>query len=142
MSIKVTLEFETGAEAAAFLQGIDDGPAVSGTEAGEKRGRGRPPKAAAPAAAAPAAAPAVAASVAAAPSVAAPAASASPAVPFKDVADNVSALAEKDLAVAKGILAKFGVAKASDLKPEQFGPVVEACKAALNPSTPAAASLI
>lgn len=142
MTVKLTFEFDSNADAARFLQNLDEGQEVAtGTDAGaKKRGPGRPPKAAEPTAAAPAAQPTVVtapAPVAAVATVAAPAA-----VPFKAVADAITELADKDLTAAKGILAKFGVGKASDLKPEQFGAVVEAAKAALSPSAPAASSLI
>jgi hypothetical protein len=142
MSIKVTFEFDTTDAAIAFLE------AQELPEGQKPAKRGRPTKteaaapAAAPAQAAPVATTAAAASAAPAQSAAAPAATASPAVPFKAVADAITELADKDLAAAKGILQKFGVAKASDLKPEQFAAVVDEAKKALSPTPAAATSLI
>jgi 2-oxoglutarate dehydrogenase E2 component (dihydrolipoamide succinyltransferase) len=134
MSIKVTFEFETAADAAAFLQDASEGGIPAPTQAAKRQRK----SAAADAPAAPAAAPAAAASAPAAqPASASPAA-----VPFKAVADAITALADKDLAAAKGVLQSFGVAKAGDLKPEQYAACVEACQKALNPTPAAATSLI
>jgi hypothetical protein len=142
MTIKVTFDFNTVDEAAAFLQSLGDestGIAAAGVESSGKRGPGRPKKAAevAVSAAAPAAQPA-----AQTPAPAATPAQTAAAVPFKAVADVITELADKDMATAKAVLAQFGVQKASDLKPEQFGAVVEAAKKALTPSPAAATSLI
>jgi|SRR6478735_7701421 len=143
MSVKVTLEFPTAADAAAFLQDFDGADAPAGvTAAGEPaaaRGRGRPRKDAA-AAAAPVAAPAAAVNAAPAPSPTAPAATPSAAaVPFQAVADAITALAEKDRDKAVSVLKSHGVNLASELKPDQWASVVAACNAAL---APAATSLI
>ncbi len=136
MSIKVTFEFESEAEAIAFLQG-SDAPA-----SGDKPKRGRPTKAAAApeSPAAPTGPAAVAAATSSPATTAAPPAPAS-AVPFKDVVDAITALADIDMGKAKGVLGKYGVAQASLLKPEQFAGVVADCKA-LMPPQPAASSLI
>ncbi len=124
MSIKVTFEFDTAADAAAFLQDFDGAPA------GESPA---PRKARAPKAAAPAAQPAAAASAAVAPATAAQPATAS-AVPFKEVADKITALSDVDYDKAVAVLAQFGVKSARDLKPEQFAGVVEAATKALAPA--------
>ncbi len=146
--IKVTLEFDTAAEAADFLATLEDGQpaAVEGTP---KKGRGRPRKetpapaaepngvgaAGAPIAASQTAPAAAVQSVGNAPPATTQPAAAPAAVPFKAVADAITGLADKDLAAAKGVLLQFGVTKASDLKPEQFAGVVEACAKAANPSS-------
>ena len=151
MSIKVTFEFDTAADAAAFLQDFDSPQAAAGEP--EKRGRGRPRKD--PPAAAPATgtAPAAAAQTSAAPAPAAPPAPTSvPAVPMKDVMDAITDLADLGGAhygQAKGILAKYGATtlgpkpgdpKAVPLDPKYYAAVVEECKAAM--PRPTAASLI
>lgn len=140
MTVKVTFEFLTAADAAAFLQDFDAGNEPTGgnlpaADPAAKRSRGRPRAAAAdPAAGSPTVVPAA--------SPAAPAAAAAPAanaVPFKAVADAITELAELDRNKAVAVLSQHGVKLASDLKPEQFGSVVAACKAAMVPTS---ASLI
>ncbi len=139
--IKVTYEFQTADDAAAFLLNagtlveIGDAPAAESP----KRGRGRPPKVAAPvdptpAAAAPATPAAVPASAkpADAPTVAA--------VPFSALVDPLTKLADIDLDKAMAILAKYGVKKASELKADQFGTVLAEVNAAL--AVPTKQSLI
>ncbi len=120
--IKVTFEFDTNADAIGFLQTLDQGQELIANAGAEptKKGPGRPRKeAAAPSPAAPAAAPAVAATPAQAAGV-----DTSPAR-YKQFADKVMDLATIDETAARAILAKFGVAGANLLKPEQW-PVVEA----------------
>lgn len=143
MSIKVTFEFET-IEAAQDFLATQPGTAATGTD---KPARGRAkkdtqaPSPAAPSPAAPAAAPAAAASAAPDAPTPAPTPSSGSQVPFKDVADVITELAEADHDAAVRILGSFGVKKASELKPGQFAAVVEAAKKALSP-TQAAPSLI
>ncbi len=147
MPVSITLTFDTHAEAIDALSqlGLAENQEAAGGEA--KRGRGRPRKEAAagealtaagspaaPTASATASAPAASSTPASAPAAAAR-------VDFKTVADLVTELAEKDRDTAVALLKQFGAPKASDLKPEQFGPFVEACRKALAP-TPAATSLI
>lgn len=127
MTVKVTFEFDTAADAAAFLQDFDSPQ----REVAATPRRGRPRKAAqdeAPAAAAPAAAPA---SQAAAPAPVQAAAAAPAAVPYKDVADAITELSESDYDGAVALLASFGAKTARDLKPEQFGAFVEQARAKL-----------
>jgi hypothetical protein len=149
MTVKIVYEFENEADAIAFLQG-GDAPVATGAEPA-KRGRGRPPKAAAdptpaaPSPAAPVAAPAAAATVApAAPTPApAPSTASTPAVPVKEVIDAVTALADlngEHYETAKKILGKYGAATINQLKPEFYGQVAAECKAAM--PRPSATSLI
>jgi hypothetical protein len=49
------------------------------------------------------------------------------------VADAITSLAEVSRDKAVAVLLKHGAKLASELKPEQFGSVVAACKAALAP---------
>ena len=146
MTVKVTFEFLTAADAAAFLQDFDAGNEPTGgnlpaADPAAKRSRGRPRAAAAdPAAGSPTVVPAAALATAAqAQAAAAAVAPAANAVPFKAVADAITELAELDRNKAVAVLSQHGVKLASDLKPEQFGSVVAACKAAMVPTS---ASLI
>ncbi len=144
MTIKVTFEFDTPEAAAAFLLDSEASAPDAGTlERTASKPRGRPRKDAAAPADAPAAQPAAADSAAPAASTtaAAPATASTAAVDFKAVADAITELADKDLAAAKGVLAKYGVANARGLKPEQFAGVVADAKAAMAPA-PAAGGLI
>lgn len=135
--ITVTFNFDTAAQAAAFLQDFDSpaGDAGTGAPAGDKRPRGRPRKEVAPVAADPtpaAAAPAPTAAPAATPTPAPTAAPAPAAVPFAALVDPLTKLADTDLDAALAILGKYGVKTARELKPEQFGSVLAEVNAALN----------
>ena len=148
MSFSVTINFDTAADAAQFLMDFDS-PQADATESTQKRGRGRPRKdAAAAPAPAPVPTPAVPATAAVAPPATPPttapvsAAAEAPAVPFAALVDPLTALADKDLDAALAILGKFGVKKASDLKPEQYGQVLLEVQAKLNPAATARPSLI
>jgi hypothetical protein len=138
MTVKVTFEFDTPAQAAAFLQELEGDTA---TAAAAPKKRGRPPKAAA--ASAPAVeAPVAAAPAAEAPTPEAPAPAAAPApvlVPYDALKKPLTDLADADHETARSILASFGVKKASELRPEQIGPCLEKINEALaKVNTPAA----
>ncbi len=134
--IKVTFEFDTVAQAAAFMQDFDspmnEQTTAPGAADSPKRGRGRPPKVAAPVDPTPKAetvvspvapSPVLTPAPAPAPSVAA--------VPFAALVDPLTKLADIDLDKAMAILAKYGVKKASELKADQFGTVLAEVNAAL-----------
>lgn len=147
MTVKVTLEFDTPAEASAFLANVGDLDVdlATGGEAPAPKKRGRPAKAAevpAPAAPAPAAPAAPAAAPAPTPAPAAPAPAAAALVPYDALKKPLTDLADVDHETAKGILARYGVKKASELKPEQIGPVLAEVQAALTKAQQAPAGLL
>ena len=60
-----------------------------------------------------------------------PATSDKPKVKIEDVTSAITSLANKtSLQVARGVLEKFGVKRAGELKPDQFADVIAACEAA------------
>ncbi len=142
MTVKLTFEFETNAEAIAFLEAQEGGPAAAGGEPA-KRGPGRPRKSNATVEVAPeVAAPPAQAPATAAAAPATPAAAAAPAADFKAVADAISSLAEADHPAAKALLGRFGVGRATDLKPDQYGAIVAEARKLLDAGKSGPASLI
>lgn len=135
MTVKVTFEFDTNAEAAEFLQSLDAdaGASEAGAEA-KPKGRGRPRKAAdAPVATALAAQP----TVAAAPATTAPAL-----VPYDALKKPLTDLADVNHEAAVAILASFGVKQARELKDTQIGPCLAKVQAALTKAQSAPAGLL
>lgn len=61
---------------------------------------------------------------------------------YADVSPKLLELAKADRPKVVELLAKFGVAKGSDLKPTQFAAVLEAVEAALNPAASEEDSLV
>lgn len=143
MTVKVVLEFDTAAEAASFLADFSNGGTsdeAAPEAAGKGKGRGRPrkqPDAQPVDALAVLAAPAAAAAAPAAPQAAAAASAAL--VPFADLVEPLTELADRAHETAVALLQSFGVKQARDLKPDQIGPMLEKTKAALKAlDTPAA----
>ena len=141
--IKVTLEFDTAAEASAFLADFDseaEGAAGAGNGEQKKRGRGRPPKNPAADVATQGAAGVAASQPGATAPTPAAQATAPAAVPYKDVADAITAYSEADYPGAVALLGQFGAKTARDLKPEQFAAFVAAANeklaAAKKPAAP------